>query len=319
MSRAARFACSTFLALATVSFAHAQNASAPKPAASPAATAAAAPADAAPADVAPVKTSPVSPGLSDYLGTLDGTRRVHFTLIAHADGSITGSYFLLSSLSSMNFSGKAIDPNSFSARVANAKGPDSSPYLYLKVDKSHTSGDWLSGALYGEGGANQHHVSIALQSSNPAVTAESDRYAAAGAKDEALVEKNALAFWQAVTGNQPQQAAALVSYPLAYTESGRRTLVHTPADFEKKFPLIFTAPYVAQLKNITPKAMSANDRGIMMGNGQVWFNDQGMAFALNNEPVKMYAGKHFLSNAGWVRGASHSTATKSSTTSGSAH
>ena len=329
MWRAARFAfviaSLVFATTYSSRLAGAQTTAAPKPrsaapaqAAAPSAPQPVTTALAAAAATPETRPGPVALGLSDYTGTLDGSKHAHFTLIAHPDGSITGSYFLLSSLKAMTFTGKAIDTYSFSARVANTRGTDLSPYLYLKADKSHAVGEWLSGSLYGDGGANQHSVSIQLVSSNPAITSEADRYTVAGAKDAAMIEKNAQSFWLAVTSNQPEQAAVLISYPLAYTESGRRTLLHTPADFQKKFPAIFTPAYVAQLKSITPKAMVANWQGIKLGCGQIWFNDQGKAFALNNEPVKMYAGKRFLSNAGWIRGASHQPATSQSA-SGSKH
>jgi len=321
LSRAVRTAClPAFLGIAAAYSASAQTAphhavKAAPPSASAVTPPVAAASDAASADKpAPERTAPIGPGLSDYTGTLDGSKPVHFTVILHPDGSITGSYFLLSSMKTVPFTGKAIDANSFSGRIA--KGNDSPPYLYLKFDKSRTVGEWLTGSVYGDGGADQHTVAVSLKSNDPAIMTEADRYDVAGAKDASLIETNAQSFWQAVTSNQPDKAAALVSYPLAYTESGRRTLVHTSADFEKKFPAIFTPSYVAQLKSITPKAMFANVQGIMLGSGQVWFNSDGKAFALNNEPVKMYAGKHFLSNAGWTRSASHPSATKTAASGG---
>jgi hypothetical protein len=249
---------------------------------------------------------------------LDGNAAVHFTLIGGANGAVTGSYFLASDLVEHPFTGKVIDANSFSARVADATGPGASPYLYLKVEKSHGSGNWLSGALYGASDSNQHSVVVSLKSSAPAVTSEADRYAVAGAKDAASVESNAHAFWQAVIATQPADAAALVAYPLAYTENGRRTLLHTPAEFQSKFAEIFTPAFVAELKTTVPKAMAANERGISLGNGKVLFDASGRAFAVDNDTVKMFAGKKFLSNAGWVRGASQSGKAAGGETNGGA-
>jgi hypothetical protein len=149
------------------------------------------------------------------------------------------------------------------------------------------------------------------------VLSEDQRYSAAGAADEASVDRNAQAFWQAVTNNQPDQAAALVAYPLAYTENGKRTLLHTPTEFQAKFSAIFTPAYVAELKSLVPRAMSASTQGIMLGSGQIWFDSSGKAFAVNNEQVKMFAGKKFLTNAGWVRGASNGTGASAAATKNS--
>jgi hypothetical protein len=243
--------------------------------------------------------------LSDYAGTLNGNQALHFTFVDKPGGEIEGSYFLESDLQDHPFHGKVIDASSFSARVPDAAGPGTAAFLYLKADKSKTTGVWLAGALYGQNGNNQKSVSIALKSSSPTVMSESDRYAIAGAQDRAAVESTAHAFWLDVTTNRAAEAAEWVSYPLAYTENGRRTLLHNGIEFEKKFPLIFTPAYVAELKSVVPKAMPANDRGIMLGAGLVLFGPDGRAFALNNETIKMFAGKKFLSNAGWVRSASH--------------
>jgi hypothetical protein len=237
-------------------------------------------------------------GLSDFTGTLDGHLSVHFTIIRTAN-HVEGSFFLTSDLQDHSFHGKMIDADSFSARVDGETGPAASPYLYLKVNKSHSSGDWLSGALYGDSGSNQHGISLVLKSNAPDVFSEDGRYAVAGASSDQAVEQTAQAFWRAIINNQPEKAAQLVAYPLAYTDNGRRSLLHTREDFEKKFSSIFTPEYVAELKLLTPKAMTADSQGIRLGDGQVLFNAEGKAFALNNQQVRMFAGRRFMTNAGW--------------------
>lgn len=257
-------------------------------------------------------------GLTDYAGMVDGSKPVHFTFVGQADGRISGSYFLLNDLTPLRFEGKAIDATSFSARVDVAKSDAAaSPYLYLKVSAS-SEGESLMGALYGENGAHQHSLALRLQSANSSLTAEADRYAVAGATDATVIDANAQRFIQTAESGQPARMPALISFPLAYTNNGKRALIHTPAELETHYAAIFTPAFLTTLKNDTPRAMAANAQGIMLGKGDVWFDSSGKVIALNNGPVRMFTGKKFLTNAGWPHAASHSTAT-STMINGSIH
>ncbi len=240
-----------------------------------------------------------------------GPGRIRLTLITNPDGTVTGSYFMPPSLSDIKVEGRMIDPQSLSLReVRDDATQDGS--IYLKKTASANS-DGLSGTWAAHDGKSSLSVALQLEDTLPGVSSEDSRYSVTGAQDAAALEKSAQAFYAAVLANDPQQAAAAVSFPLAYTANGRRTLLHTPSDFAAKFSVIFTPEFVAEIRATTPHQMAANDQGVMLGAGLVWFNQDGKAFALNNEPVKMFAGKHFLTNAGW-KGAATLPATAASKT-----
>ncbi len=266
-----------------------------------------------PADAnSPESESPSLPtpqGLADYSGTL-GPGKIRLTLVTKSDGTVTGSYFLPPSFSDIKVEGRIIDAHSLSLReVRTDVAEDGS--IYLKKT-AFANSDGLAGTWASRDGKTSLSLTLQLEDALPGVTSVETRYAVTGAQDPDALEKNVQAFYAAVLANAPEQAAAAVSFPLAYTASGRRTLLHKPSDFIAKYSAIFTPEFVAQIRNTTPHQMLANDQGVILGAGLVWFNQDGKAFALNNEPVKMFAGRQFLTNAGWKGAASISSGNPSS-------
>jgi len=237
----------------------------------------------------------VAVSASNYSGYV-GQSTAHFTMTGAADGTVKGSYFLDPDQKPVAFEGRAIDATSFSARTSDPEHP----YLYLKVDKSEALPK-MAGAVYSQGSASSQPVSLnadppAAKPVNVAKVTE----AAAAPDDAANVEANAKAFLQAVKTGDVQRASSLVAFPIAYTSRGRRTLIHDDADFQKRFKTIFSTVYLARLQHLQEQPLEATPEGLKLGPGEVWFNEEGKAFALNNEPVKMFAGKKFLSNAGYT-------------------
>ena len=96
---------------------------------------------------------------------------------------------------------------------------------------------------------------------------------------DAQVEANARRFLQGVIGGDRDAAAGAVSYPLQV--NGRRSYrIADRAALLAHWDAIFTPAYVAVLKTAVPHEMFVNDRGAMVANGAVWFDDKG-ASALN--------------------------------------
>jgi hypothetical protein len=174
--------------------------------------------------------------------------------------------------------------------------------LYLKVDKSEALPK-MAGAVYSQGSASSQPVALNADppSAKPAIVTKVTE-AAATPGDAAAIEANAKAFLQAVKAGDAERAASLVAFPIAYTSRGRSTLIHDAADFQKRFKTIFSTVYLTRLQQVQalPQPLEATPEGLKFGPGDVWFNEEGKAFALNNEPVKMFAGKKFLSNAGYA-------------------
>jgi hypothetical protein len=261
------------------------------------------PAPIARAESKPVETEaatlPTPEGLADYSGTMDA-RQVRFTLVTKPDGSVTGSYFLSPDFTDISIEGHSIDAQSLSLREVRTEATANAS-IYLK---RVANGDGFTGVWTSHDGKTSLPLTLQMQDALPGVDSVKARYNVTGAQDAAALEKNAQVFYAAVVANSPEQAAAAVAFPLAYTANGHRTLLHTPAEFTARYSSIFTPQFLEQIRNATPHQMFANSQGVMLGSGLVWFNEDGKAFALNNEPVKMFAGKHFMTNAGWKGAAS---------------
>jgi len=78
---------------------------------------------------------------------------------------------------------------------------------------------------------------------------------------------------QAATAADDRPAlAAMVSYPLAvHLSAGRRMTVHTPQEFLAEYGQLMPDTTRAAVTAQKYADLFANSRGVMIGNGQVWF------------------------------------------------
>jgi len=108
-----------------------------------------------------------------------------------------------------------------------------------------------------------------------------EMYGGAGGDDPAVVEKNAQGFYYAVLGDRRDDVAKYVSFPLRCGGCKKPTLIKNRQQLLQRYSEIFTRKYVAAIAEGIPHHMFSNWRGIMIGNGEVWFNEKGLAFSLN--------------------------------------
>ena len=108
------------------------------------------------------------------------------------------------------------------------------------------------------------------------------RYAVAGAKDDAQVERNAQAFYRAVLAGNRTTAARYVAYPVAFFHNGQRKTAANQSEFLKYYHVIFARNFLSRIADGIPHHMFANADGIMIADGAVWFDEQGKARQLNN-------------------------------------
>ena len=108
------------------------------------------------------------------------------------------------------------------------------------------------------------------------------RYEIAGASDDDLIHRNALRFWQAVVTGDKATVAALISYPIRVKVGGVAKRVRGRKELISRFHEIFSPAFRAAVRNAIPRNMFARDRGIMLGDGEVWFGSSGQVIALNN-------------------------------------
>jgi hypothetical protein len=107
-------------------------------------------------------------------------------------------------------------------------------------------------------------------------------YRGAGAEDDETVNRSAAAFRTAVIKNQRDTVARMINYPITTSVAGKRTKIPSAAMLLANYDAIFTSTYRVKIEGDVPRLMFARDQGIMLGDGEVWFDPKGRVIALNN-------------------------------------
>jgi hypothetical protein len=79
---------------------------------------------------------------------------------------------------------------------------------------------------------------------------------------------------EAVKQNDAKQFAALVAYPVRVIDGTHRLKVATAAELIQKYPALMTPKLKQAILNQSATCLFGNDQGAMIGDGQVWFDEQ---------------------------------------------
>jgi hypothetical protein len=224
-------------------------------------------------------------GLTHYEGTISTGDRVRMTLeLGRQD--VNGTYFHFGELREISLRGKLDGSNIVLDELDGSGGaiprlsgrfPEQDPERKLSgpLMCDMIVGDWIDGdsaqkrpvvfRLDDIIGGDLHH-----------------RYVGAGSLDDALVERNARRFWEAVKRGDKRTASLMIDYPINVRINGARVSVKSRRRMIELYDRIFSKRYRAAIAHDVPIDMFANDHGIMLGDGEVWFRDDGRVEALNN-------------------------------------
>lgn len=229
------------------------------------------------------------PGLYDYAGDLDGKIFIGLTLDQRNGPKVTGSYFHTRYLKDIPLAGEFTGERDLVLQETDAQGNQSATFTlhFAQEDPRHKLNgnapltiDVLTGTWASAHGEKKLPVYLAL--AHIVGGQEGHRYRVAGAEDDAVIERNAQAFWRAVGKGDRQTVAKLAQYPLAFSLGGKPVKAANEQEFLRAYDRIFTAKFVARIRAAVPHNMFARDLGIMLADGAVWFDDKGRVFALNN-------------------------------------
>ena len=78
----------------------------------------------------------------------------------------------------------------------------------------------------------------------------------------------------ALAGADRQKVAAMVQYPLSANAGKTHRVIRDSAEFVKDYDRLFTAAVLRAVKNQVPECLFANWQGVMIGSGEVWFEEQ---------------------------------------------
>jgi hypothetical protein len=219
--------------------------------------------------------TPSGDTIFNYKGRIDDKYKVALSL-KFAAGTVTGDYYYASQRKNIALRGTVDEKLIIKLDELDKKGDASASF-----DLSANAGcQTLLGTWRKRGAASAMRVYVELD--NETAGDLQHRYRIAGADDDALIHQSAQRFWQAVKDGKRQVVADSVHYPVSARVKGRKTTLRTPAELIEKYDAVFGKAYREAILDAVPHNMFANYKGIMLGNGQVWFNGDGAVMALNN-------------------------------------
>lgn len=227
----------------------------------------------------------------DYVGDLDRTIVIALTLEDGADRRrLRGEYFYKKHLRDIPLDGEYTGERALILREHAADGKVSGVFSLRFADRdprahgehSPLDDEVLVGEWASADGRRRHGVYLRLTGATYQRPGEG-RYAVAGAADDALVERNAQAFYRAVLSGDRSTAVRQVAYPVSFHLEGRRSAAANEAELLKHYDSIFDKDFIARITSGIPHRMFANHEGIMLADGAVWFDAEGKVTRLNNE------------------------------------
>ena len=227
----------------------------------------------------------------DWVGDI-GKRGIGLTLsvstgkTAASGNDFEGYYFYNDVMKNLPIERERQDGKSYMYEV-NAAGQRVSKFVcsYPAKDprghfKGKIDGEVMVGTWSKMDGSNSTPFYLSKQSG---VGAEGEkRYAMVGVKDDAAFEKKVQKFRTAVLTGDKKTAASMINFPISCNVSGKSRNIANSAQFIKNFDRIVNPEYKKAMQEAVPHNLFVNDQGVMLGNGQVWFESDGTVKTLNN-------------------------------------
>ena len=97
------------------------------------------------------------------------------------------------------------------------------------------------------------------------------RYYIAGFKNDEELETYSKNFQEAVYNKDKFKVVDQIFYPVNVKINNKRYKFNNSNSLLEKYNNIFTKTFVSQIREIHPHNMFVNSKGVMMGNGEIWF------------------------------------------------
>jgi hypothetical protein len=233
--------------------------------------------------------SPSAEEWRDYSGHLDGRIPIRMTLRIQPDRRVSGSYFYVQSLQDIPVTGEVEADQTLVLKEHGEPGRVTGVFRgkFLSQDEigrklryERMEGSW---AKPDGSGSRLFHL---VQSSGRLRQPGENRYAVAGFKDDAAVERFAQGFVAAVLAGDRAKVAAAVHLPIVVRVAGWPIKVRHKEVLLARYAAIFHPAFLQALARAVPHAMFARETGVMLGeHGEVWLGDRDGALrviALNN-------------------------------------
>lgn len=100
-------------------------------------------------------------------------------------------------------------------------------------------------------------------------------------QDTRRAEQFLLALRAAVHANDRNKVAAMVQYPVRVNlGNGRHRELRTPQQFLAQYDFLFNSNTRGAIDRQVPQCMFARDQGAMIGDGQIWFQQENSTFLI---------------------------------------
>jgi hypothetical protein len=242
------------------------------------------------------KNSAFAERLSEYEGTI-GSAKVKVTIVSQAttligglpSGPLKGEYFYVSFLKDIPIEGEIGSDRSITIyelgennkRIAVIKGqfPETDPQHHFltksKLESEVITGTWSR--LDGSG-----TLPVYLCSAADTFSDMDHRYINAGVQDDKALESKVRAFRSAVIAGEKKSVSTMINYPITITVDGKHRDLANAAELLKNYDRVFSAKFVKAIKDAVPHNMFVRYDGVMLGQGEVWFDADGKVKSLNN-------------------------------------
>jgi hypothetical protein len=218
------------------------------------------------------------PGLLDYQGTV-GPAKIGLTFVIDTSAVPHGAYFYFKYLKDIPLKG-SFAPDGFVLNEYDQSGKASGTF-HLKI--SSEGGDakaekplnlgntsMLTGTWTSADGSRS--LPVSLKQVGWTSGSEGHRYGVFGS--DADMERKIQGFYSDVQHGNKQAAAALVSYPLRV--NSLKLTVKDQRQFLVDYERVFTPDFVRCLQQYPPHNLFVNAQGIMLGQGELWFDEHGL-------------------------------------------
>ena len=217
-----------------------------------------------------------------YVGSL-GEHKIGLNITYAVSNHLRGHYFYWKHLVDITLEGEIVGPRDLVLHEVDNTGKERGGFkLHLAEKDPAFKGETLSiERLTGEWRSSSGESFKVNLSAIHGFGAGGHEYAIAGANlSDKEVEANIQKFYFAVLKGDRNTAAKFVAYPMRVNYK-TRLLIRNQKQFLMSYDKVFTPAFVKHLKTDVPHDMFANYQGIMIADGAVWFNADGLASIIN--------------------------------------
>lgn len=224
--------------------------------------------------------------LHSYFGTLDGAVRVGLTVRRGKTG-IEGLYFEVPELVDHRVEMRLGEGRAVTFEVRDLNGGVAATFRgeFARTDPAgrfvcELQGEVIVGLLSTKDPPASRRVYLSLGYCGPG--AFENMYANAGVPDDRLIDARAVALQKAVAVHDRATVAGMVRFPIWVRIGGTPVRLASEERFLKVYDRVFKGNFADRIAEAIPHHMFSKYCGVMLGDGEIWFDNDGSVGAINN-------------------------------------